>query len=301
MLTRRHMIGRFCAIGGGASLVSLVRPVCGHASALPHGMVHRGRFHNSASHETGHHTASSLSAPALIGRAVPPRPVIMLDPGHGGKDSGAIGITGIYEKHVVEATAHILRHLLLESRQYKVVLTRSGDHFIPLGGRVELAHRHKADLFVSIHADALLDRQVRGASVYTRAHGASDHQTALLAKRENSADRFASPHFRNYSPDVAAILGSLESEETRRCSADMARKVVASFRHRIRLLHNPSRHAAFVVLKSADIPSVLVEMGFMSNHLDEAALREAGHRQNVAKALKMAIDQYFSTNRRAMG
>lgn len=234
-----------------------------------------------------------LRAPAVNRGAAPPKPLVMLDPGHGGKDPGAIGVSGTYEKHIAEAAAGELARQLMASGRYRVAMTRSEDRFIPLEGRVELAQNHRADLFVSMHADALHDRGVRGASVYTLSSGASDAQTAALAKRENSADRFAGPAFHGVSPEVQEILASLVSEETRRGSAHMAASVVGAFRNRIGLLTNPSRHAAFVVLKSAEIPSVLVEMGFMSNPADEAALRKSAHRIEVAGAMRLAVDRYF--------
>ncbi|MDF7674339.1 N-acetylmuramoyl-L-alanine amidase [Acetobacteraceae bacterium ESL0709] len=256
----------------------------------------------------GHHAGKAapnslqgVRAPAVSRNVAPPRPVIMLDPGHGGKDPGAIGVSGTYEKHIAQATAHELHNILQSSGHYDVVLTRSEDKFIPLQGRVELAHKHKAQLFISMHADALLDHNVRGASVYTLSSGASDRQTAFLAKRENSADRFATASFHGLSPEVQQILASLVTEETRRGSAHMANSVVSSFRNRIRLLNHPSRHAGFMVLKSADIPSVLVEMGFMSNRLDEQALRQGQHRQQVAQAMKQAVDAYFASQKNRLG
>lgn len=233
-------------------------------------------------------------APAIL-RHTHLKPLIMLDPGHGGKDPGAIGVSGTYEKHIAVAAAKELQRLLMLSGRYRVVLSREEDRFIPLIGRVELAHRHKAHLFISMHADALRKSNVRGASVYTLSAKASDRQTALLAQKENSADRFGGVHLKGLSPDVEQILGSLVHEETRRGSAHMAASVIGSFQHRVRLLHHPERHAGFMVLKSADIPSILVEMGFMSNHLDELELRRVAHRHQVALAMKLAIDRYFAT------
>lgn len=223
----------------------------------------------------------------------PPKPLVMLDPGHGGKDPGAIGVSGTYEKVIALATAHELRRLLAASGQYRVELTRTRDIFIPLEQRVAIAQRKGAALFVSMHADALADHSVRGASVYTLSEHASDRQTAALAQRENSADRFGGPAFRNAPPEVARILASLVRQETRTGSALMARSVVGAFRHDVPLLPNPARHAGFMVLKAADIPSVLVEMGFMSNRADEAALRRRAHRIKVAEAMKQAVDAYF--------
>lgn len=236
----------------------------------------------------------TLAAPAVLRHAAPPLPLVMLDPGHGGKDPGAIGYSGTYEKHVAEAAATELRRQLLSSGRYRVAMTRTADRFIPLDGRVEMAQAHRASLFISMHADALHDPGVRGASVYTLSGAASDKQTAQIEHSENSADTFGGPHVHATSPEVQHILASLVSEETRRNSAHLASSVVSSFQSRIALLSHPHRHAAFVVLKAADIPSVLVEMGFMSNRTDELSLRQAGHRAMLAGAMKTAIDRYFA-------
>jgi N-acetylmuramoyl-L-alanine amidase len=252
----------------------------------------------------GHGVFASLLAPSAAALAEPAlaRPpgapsaarLVMLDPGHGGKDPGAIGVTGTYEKHVALAAAEELRRQLESSGRYRVELTRTRDVFVPLEDRVALARKRGAALFVSMHADALADHSVRGASVYTLAEHASDAQTEALAKRENDADRFAGPEFHGASPEVARILASLVQQETRVGSARMARGVVGEMRQNLPLLTHPSRHAGFVVLKAADIPSVLVEMGFMSNQEDEAELRQAQHRALVATALRRAIDAYFA-------
>jgi N-acetylmuramoyl-L-alanine amidase len=225
-----------------------------------------------------------------------PPPLVFLDPGHGGKDPGAIGITGTYEKDIALAAAKELMRQLLADRRYRVELSRGLDVFIPLEERVAIAQRKGAAIFVSMHADAINDPGVRGASVYTLAGTASDAQTAALAKRENSADRFAGPNYGAMSPEVANILASLVRQETRAGSARIARGLVGSLDRDVRLLANPERHAGFVVLKAADIPSVLVEMGFMSNHEDEAALRKPEHRAKVAGAMKRAVDSYFAEN-----
>jgi len=221
-------------------------------------------------------------------------PLVMLDPGHGGKDPGAIGVSGTYEKHIALATAQELQRQLTASGQYRVELTRTRDVFIPLQTRVEIAQRRGAVLFVSMHADAISDHSVRGASVYTLSDGASDAQTAALARRENAADRFGGPSFREAPPEVARILASLVRRETKVGSARMSRTVVGEFGRDLRLLQNPARHAGFMVLKAADIPSVLVEMGFMSNRDDEAALRQPAHRARVATAMRRAVDAWFA-------
>jgi N-acetylmuramoyl-L-alanine amidase len=243
------------------------------------------------------HAASPVRHPTTRPAAPDARsslPLVLLDPGHGGKDPGAIGVSGTYEKHVSLATAQELQRQLMATGRYRVELSRTRDVFIPLADRVGIAQRRGAALFVSMHADALGNHAVRGASVYTLSDTASDAQTAALAQRENDADRFAGPAFRNTPPEVAQILASLVRQETRRGSARMARSVVTALGQDIGLLQNPDRHAGFMVLKAADIPSVLVEMGFMSNPEDEAALRRPEHRALVARAMKSAVEAYFA-------
>src|SRR4051812_30541197 len=154
--------------------------------------------------------------------AVPKPPLVMLDPGHGGKDPGAIGISGTFEKHVALASALELKRQLESGGRYRVELTRTRDVFIPLDERVVRAQARGAALFVSMHADALPDHTVRGASVYTLSHTASDAQTAMLARRENSADRFGGGPWRDAPPEVAQILASLVRRETRAGSVRLA-------------------------------------------------------------------------------
>ena len=217
--------------------------------------------------------AASAKAPKSVpaGKSAKrPLPLVMLDPGHGGKDPGAIGISGTYEKHISLAAAHELQRQLVSGGRYRVELTRTRDVFVKLEERVARAQGRGAALFVSMHADALHDPGVRGASVYTLANTASDVQSAALAMRENSADRFGGPSFQDTPPEVARILSSLVRQETRAGSSRLAHSMVGSLDRDVPLLVNPSRHAGFAVLKAADIPSVLVEMGFMSNARDEA-------------------------------
>lgn len=234
------------------------------------------------------------SPPAPAASRASTLPLVMLDPGHGGKDPGAIGVSGTHEKKIALATALELRQQLLASGRYRVEMTRSRDVFVRLEERVACAQSRRAALFVSVHADAVPDRFVRGASVYTLANTASDAQTAALARRENSADRFGGPAFRDMPADVGRILASLVRQETRVGSARMAQALVRDLDRDVKLLANPSRHASFMVLKAADIPSVLVEMGFMSNPDDEAALRRVEHRTRVAAAIKRSVDGYFA-------
>jgi N-acetylmuramoyl-L-alanine amidase len=273
-ISRRLLLGR---LGSGTGIVGTF--------LLPGRM---GAALAATAAGSGH---SVLAAPSRQG-ARPPAPLVMLDPGHGGKDPGAIGFSGTYEKHVSLAAALELKHQLEASGRYRVALTRTRDAFIPLDDRVARAQAHGAALFVSMHADALSDHSVRGASVYTLADSASDAQTAALARTENSADRFAGAGI-NAPPEVARILASLVRRETRIGSGRLARSMVGSLDQDLPMLPNPERHAGFVVLKAADIPSVLVEMGFMSNPADEAELRRPQHRVRVADAMKRAVDAYF--------
>ncbi len=221
-------------------------------------------------------------------------PLVMLDPGHGGMDPGAIGVSGTFEKYIAINTAMELRRQLLATGRYRVAMTRTRDVFIPLDQRVVDAQRNGASLFVSMHADAIANPAVRGASVYTLATHPSDAQSAMLAQSENAADRFASGQAGAPSAAVTNILASLVRRETRTESALMQRAVVDSLARNVPLLVNPARHAGFIVLQSAEIPSVLVEMGFMSNRADEAALRQPAHRAVVAAALKGAVERYFT-------
>ena len=220
-------------------------------------------------------------------------PLVMLDPGHGGKDPGAIGVSGIYEKQIAFAAAKELQRQLLATGRMRVELTRTHDTFIPLDGRVAMAQHKGANLFVSIHADAMIDRSVRGASVYTLCEHASDAQSASLASRENGSGRNMARLPKTASPEVARILSSLVREETRVGSARMAQELVGMLGKNVPLLPKPQRQADFAVLKAADIPSVLVEMGFLSNRDDEAALRRPEHRERVAAAMTRAISAYF--------
>lgn len=227
-------------------------------------------------------------------RASAPLPLVVLDPGHGGRDPGAIGVSGTYEKNVTLAAAQELRRQLERSGRCRVELTRSRDVFVPLRDRVGFAQRRGAAFFLSLHADALQDRSVRGASVYTLADTASDAQSAALAIRENNADRLGGPTFNDVPPAVANILGSLVRQETRTGAARAANRLVGAMQGDVGLLHNPKRRAGFMVLRAADVPSVLVEMGFMSNPSDEAALRRAEHRARVAGALRRAVETYLA-------
>jgi N-acetylmuramoyl-L-alanine amidase len=242
---------------------------------------------------TRHHHRRLLGTQGPRTVATHAAPLIMLDPGHGGKDPGAIGVAGTYEKHVSLAAAHALRQRLEASGRYRVAMTRATDRFIPLQDRVAIAQDHGADLFVSMHADSVTNHDVRGASVYTLSTTASDRQTAALAISENDADRFGGPGFTGVSPEVARILASLVGRETRVDSAHLQQSMVENLAAATEMLPRPARHAAFAVLQSTEIPSVLVEMGFMSNFKDETELRQQAHRARVTQSMANAVDAWY--------
>jgi N-acetylmuramoyl-L-alanine amidase len=218
-------------------------------------------------------------------------PLVVLDPGHGGRDPGTIGGKGTQEKHIVLAAAQELKRQLEASGRCRVAMTRSGDRFVPLGDRVEFARSRQAALFVSLHADSAPG--ARGASVYTLGEG-SDALSTALARRENLADRAGGLRMPSVPPEVQAILLSLMRAETRAGSARMARLVVEELGEDVPLLPNTHRQAGFVVLKAPEIPSVLVEMGFLSHPRDEDALRQPAHRAKVARALSRAINGWLA-------
>ncbi|MBI1326585.1 MAG: N-acetylmuramoyl-L-alanine amidase [Alphaproteobacteria bacterium] len=220
--------------------------------------------------------------------------VVVIDPGHGGQDPGAKGKNGVWEKNIVLSLAKQLRRALEQEEKYKVVMTRSDDTFIKLGDRVKFARKHKADLFVSIHADSM-DGEARGASVYTLSEKASDEQSAKLAERENLSDVIAGYDLSHESADVANILIDLAMRDKMNQSNFLALNVVNAFKgNSVRILERPHRSAGFAVLKAADIPSVLVETGFLSNRSEADLLASPAHQQKVAAALKNAINGYFT-------
>lgn len=222
-------------------------------------------------------------------------PLIILDPGHGGRDPGATGVAGTLEKHVTLASARVLQTALARTGRYRVELTRTADRFIGREARVEIARDLGADLFLSMHADRLSDPSVRGASVYTLAKRASDAETAALADRENGLARGADGQRARVGREVSEILASLAARENREASTRMAHQLVRDLGHNMPVLPSPERHANFIVLHAARIPSVLIEMGFLSNPEDEAALNEPGHRDLIAAAVTRAVDVWFRT------
>lgn len=227
------------------------------------------------------------------------KPLIILDPGHGGIDPGAIGANGVHEKRVALALAKELKKQLEASGKYRVKMTRETDIFIKLADRVKFARNHDGELFISIHADSLRNKSVSGASVYTLSEKASDAQTARLAARENKADLIAGIELEVEDEAVMDILIDIARRDTQNQSKFFANTLVDNFKSKnVRLLERPHRSAGFAVLKAPDIPSVLVEAGFMSNRKEAALLNTANHRKNIASALKKGVDRYFAQVRK---
>lgn len=232
--------------------------------------------------------------PPLAAPGRDPRPLIVLDPGHGGHDPGAISASGRYEKELTLAVGRSIAARLRASGRYRVILTRERDMAVKLLERVKLARDREADLFLSIHADSLAaDRATRGASVYTRAEDASDRDAEALALRENKADQLADSAPEKELDDVLAILVDLASRDTKRLSGRFAGLLTASLSERIPLRRNALRAANFKVLGAPDIPSALLELGYISNPAEEALLFSETGRNQLAEAIVAAIDRFF--------
>ena len=224
-----------------------------------------------------------------------PRPLIVLDPGHGGIDTGTKGLDGENEKDVVLAFALTLRDKLMSGGKYRVALTRSDDTFIPLNDRVRFARNRKAALFISVHADSVPRRegQAEGASVYTLSEKASDAEAAYIAETENKSDALAGVDLASEPDDVANILVDLAQRETKTFSLQFARSLVGELKTTARLHKHPLKSAGFVVLKAPDVPSVLVELGYMSTRDDLKLLMSSDWRARTAAALAQAVDTFF--------
>ena len=225
------------------------------------------------------------------------RPVIVLDPGHGGIDEGAHGPTGEAEKTVVLDFALMLRDKIERIGKYKVEMTRSDDTFVALADRVQVARTHRAQLFISLHCDALArgEGDAQGATVYTLSDDASDAEAARLAETENRADIIAGVDLSREPNAIADILIDLAQRETRAFAAHFARGVVDDLKNSVRLHKPPLKSAGFRVLKAPDIPSVLIELGFVSNRADFKQLMSDTWRSQATDSVAHAIDTYFAT------
>lgn len=227
------------------------------------------------------------------------KPLIVIDAGHGGKDPGAIGAHKTLEKHITMAYARDLQKALLRTGDYNVALTRHNDDYVYLHDRVRMAREATGDIFISLHADSAAEDYAKGLSVYTVSEKSSDAEAEKLARKENAADEIGGIKFAEDNPEIADILIDLASRQTRIQSNRLAEIIAEEAKKtKIHLIKNPNRYAGFRVLKAPDIPSVLVEIGFLSNVEDEALLQQPKHRNKISKMLVRAIDTFIAEQKK---
>lgn len=239
--------------------------------------------------------AASDNTGTTPAKAPDTRPVIVLDPGHGGIDNGTVAESGENEKDIVLDFAKALRDRIEKSGKYRVVMTRSDDTFVPLGDRVKIARNQTAALFVSIHADSLpkSEGDAQGATIYTLSDKASDAEAAALAESENKADAIAGINLTEEPTDVADILIDLTQRETRAFSNRFAKTLFNEMKSVARMHKNPLKSAGFKVLKAHDVPSVLIELGYVSNKDDLQHLVSEGWRSKTVGSVNTAVDAFF--------
>ncbi len=226
---------------------------------------------------------------------------VVIDPGHGGIDSGAEGVSGTQEKSITLAFALELRAKLAESGKYDIYMTRDKDEFLRLDERVRIARQHEADIFISIHADTIRLKGIRGATVYTVSDKASDAESQALADRENLSDQLAGIEIKDENQEVADILIELIKRETHGFSMKFAKSLVGELANSVGLINNPHRFAGFRVLKAPDVPSVLVELGYLSNPKDEEQLRNPDWRGKAAESISNAVASFAAAKTAAGG
>jgi N-acetylmuramoyl-L-alanine amidase len=226
-----------------------------------------------------------------------PRPVVVIDPGHGGLDTGTRAPDGLEEKTIVLDFAVLLRDKIEKTGKYRAVLTRTEDTFIPLNERVRIARAHQAQLFISIHCDALAkgEGEAQGATIYTMSDKASDSEAAKLADKENKADVIAGVDLGTEAEDIADILIDLAQRETKVFSMHFARTLAGQLKVSARLHKHPLKSAGFIVLRAPDVPSVLVELGYVSNEQDLKQLTSDAWRSKVGDSIVHAINMFFAT------
>ena len=279
-----------------------IEPVDGQPARLVIDVVPstREEFLASASFrsEGGSSAVGVEIAPDVMGSG--DRPVIVIDPGHGGIDTGARGDGGTIEKDVVLAFAKILGARLLETNRYRIVFTRRDDSFVALGERVGIARNHDAGLFVSVHANSFSGSAIRGAIVYTVSDQATDRMAAELAAAENQSDVLAGIEIDGEDADeVKDILVDLTRRETRNFGVVFAQNLVRELGKSTQMFKIPHQQASFKVLEAPDVPSALIELGYLSNSADEKLLISSEWQTNAAQSVVDAIDAYFGKVRAA--
>ena len=223
--------------------------------------------------------------------------IVVLDPGHGGVDPGAIGKGRTYEKNVVLQIAKKLKKELEARDNVKVYLTRDRDIFVPLKDRVAIAQRKKADLFISIHADAHNDRRIKGGSIYVLSDRASDREAARLARHANEGDAVAGFDMSHESRDVQNILIDLTQRETKNKSVLLANDILTNMKKSIDVKRDKVSFAGFRVLKAPEIPSVLVEVTYLSNTSEERKLKRRDHQERIARTIAQGVNRFIDQNR----
>jgi N-acetylmuramoyl-L-alanine amidase len=296
--------------GGSRMVIDLVRPaqvdmafVLGAANDQPARLVlhltatDREAFMRNVALESRAPEGSKPQTPPETKVNGDSRPLVVIDPGHGGIDNGTRAASGEMEKTIVLEFSQLLRDKIEKAGKYRVLMTRTDDTFVALGDRVQFARARQAALFISIHADALRRREgdAQGATVYTLSERASDPRAARLAEAENQADVIAGLDLSNEEKDVAGILIDLARRETKTFSVQFAQTVVGTLKNATRLHQHPLKSARFVVLKAPDVPSVLVELGYVSNRADLKSLISSEWRDRTADSVVRAIDAFFST------
>ncbi|MFD6321002.1 N-acetylmuramoyl-L-alanine amidase [Methylorubrum thiocyanatum] len=267
--------------------------------SIPFRKVDRDTFRKAA--VAGDPSPAAKAAPkappkaASMNEAADTRPLIVIDAGHGGTDPGAIAATGVFEKDIVFGFAQSFAERLEQSGRYRLLMTRDRDVFVPLAERVRIAREAKADLFVSIHADSISAApQVKGATIYTGSEKATDSESARLAERENRADAAAGTESGEGPADVADILQELTLRETRGFSAGFAGRLMGQLSPVMEMSTKPHREAGFKVLRSPDVPSVLIELGYLSSKSDLEKLQSEEWRARVTGSMAKAVDLFFS-------
>ncbi|WP_321849644.1 N-acetylmuramoyl-L-alanine amidase [Pseudomonas paraveronii] len=263
------------------------------------GQGHRLVLDLTSTTEVPHPIAAAPKPP--VDRAHPKRDIIVVvDPGHGGKDPGAIGSKGQREKDVVLSIAQLLAKRLKREKGFDVKLVRNDDFFVPLRKRVEIAHKHNADMFISVHADAAPRITASGASVYALSEGGATSATArFMAQRENGADLLGATSLLNLKdkdPMLAGVILDMSMNATIASSLQLGSSILGSLEGITSLHQKRVEQAGFAVLKSPDVPSILVETGFISNARDSARLVTARHQQAVAEGLFVGLQRYFQKN-----
>ena len=221
------------------------------------------------------------------------KPIIVIDAGHGGVDPGAIGVSGVKEKDITLAASKELEKELRKTGKYNVVMTRKKDISMGLRQRISVARRAAADVFISLHADSIRKPNIRGLSVYTLSEKASDREASNLAEKENKSDLIIGMDLSNETNDVRNILIDLAQRESMNHAIRISEKLISELSKRVRLLRNTHRFAGFVVLKAPDVPSLLLEMGYLSNKEEERALRQPRYRKKLVTSIVEAFNNHF--------